>query len=59
LKGVLEIFHRRPGYIYWISWRYLTVILEIIDACNGDSRRVVSRELMSVLGIFDRCPGDI
>jgi len=44
LIGSLEIFGLGPGDIWFGSWRYLIVVLEIF---------------IGVLKIFDWCPGDI
>jgi len=48
--GVLEIFDDCPGDIWWVSWRYLMVILMIFDGCPGD--------IDGVREIFNVCPGD-
>jgi len=45
--------------IFCVSWRYLIIVIEIVDRCPGDIWSVSSRYLMSILDIFDGCPVDI
>jgi len=42
-----------------VSWIYMMGVLEIIDVCLRDIRRLSWRYLISVLEIFDGCPRDI
>jgi len=64
--GVLVIFGRCSGDIFWVSWIYLIIVLDIFDlvldifdGCTGDILALSWTFLMVVLEIFDRCPGDI
>jgi len=64
--GFLELFHRFPGDISQIPWRYFIGFFDIYDMCQrsfdgcpGDISSLSWRYLMGLLEIFDRCSGDI